>query len=587
LFSDTMIEDLSITFSWRGPDKVGELELALLSVHGPKNAVAGLVELLAWLTSALRIPGSEDSALSKSDVFVDFYREDQDATLACDIYVKPLVPITEDESSCWHSLFKTAVLPAEFHSVRTFRKSGLAQFAARALSLVGVFRGPERQGTGLEISLDRMAHLAGAATVVYHEDGLVLLGYSTILVPICWLPNGGIQWHLLKSSNGRKISLWSINNECPNRLKIRNAKVIQDSTYHFLGLWPNAKVVLGTRNAQYRALHRVECKNKSWYLSLKAITFSLGSGGLGIIGPTIGASCEFPGTMIKGDPYKEHLQSMLIDYKKEPIILYDPTADERRAWLAPTLSVILHMVHLFIKEHGLEYTPPFADLVADGGQAAWDALNGRQDDLILNNGRSEDTQFRLSDLLKKWCINIRRMEPNPTQTYRGNRIQGYDFVDLVAEPDVKLKQTEWVLSGSRNQTQAEGWVYLTKKVPVLICSGLGDLIVPDCISTNGFEKGKDLLAAPLICLEAISRFEGNFEQGELSAKWAWRSLHSAFGDCHCNNHSCDRTQYIIPKGADNAILRPPENISDYRNGVIIIGRFRNTIKKAPNSTTPS
>jgi len=434
--------------------------------------------------------------------------------------------------------------------------------------------------TGLEVDLKRMVNLAAADTLTDYEGGLVFLGYSTILVPVRWVDSDGLQWHLLTEGNGKRIALWRITEEIPYRVLITSVKTLCNVPFHILALWPNANIVLGTKIMENAQLNRADVKEKKFSILLKSLSVALSSGGMGYAGPSVGAGFEIAQAQRKYDPKDQKIIDMLIDFKFEPILLYDPHVTERRAWLVPKLSVLLQAVHFYTKSKGLSYEAPFALAKADAGESAWEALKGHMHEPIEYLDTLEENIFRLSDLLKRISVNLRRLEKKPLNSGLYDRVIGYDFADLSCKPDVSLRKTEYAWTSNR-----QGWYFFTTRLPVLICRGLGDVIQP--IIEEGahppppFKTGRDQLAAPIRCLDEICKDGvGDLAVGKLDSNWEWHSPHTPFGDCHCPESirrgqdrlpECDVTQYVFPTGDHQC--RQWADAPTNKNGVVLFGKF--------------
>lgn len=125
-------------------------------------------------------------------------------------------------------------------------------------------------------------------------------------------------------------------------------------------------------------------------------------------------------------------------------------------------------------------------------------------------------------------MNIRRMDFRSSHAWV--HIEGYHFADLVQDLDSKLVRKR-ILPSSSN---CRGWTCLTKKVPVLICRGLGELMRPRgrCQDHPPFEKGQDLLVASMRGLKAVSK--GKLDDGYIADNVA----------LHCPLHPFQDQEYV-------------------------------------------
>jgi hypothetical protein len=253
--------------------------------------------------------------------------------------------------------------------------------------------------------------------------------------------------------------------------------------------------MLGTEEANYETIRWSTFPESKKSLNFSGLGFNLGSSGLGFFGGGAQANLTLVNNALRCPVGEESLVRMLIDFRKRPIILYDSDPDVRRAFMPATLSVILHAVHLYARrEHLIE--PPYAVAVPDGGMAAFEAVANQLDKMLGSVGNQEEHNVTLGDVVKSMCMNIRRMEPRPRSRFGLDRIQGYEFADLVTlDPTTRMKKSQHTIGVHRE------WSFCADRIPVLICSGIGEAIRPDlgqqCTAqVISVPRGLDTLAAP-------------------------------------------------------------------------------------------
>jgi hypothetical protein len=543
------MDQIHISLRWRGPNKSGDDERFSVRADGPPGQLADLIEALAWLaSSARRLP---NSGISKSDVVITTSRQADVHAMQCSILPNQLEPISLSDLSCWHELFTSAAIT-----------NGR-----------GIGTKDQDSGDGLKISLQRMANLAGADYPVDHEGGLMLMGYSSLLVPTAHLSNGALQWHLLTSNDGFQISIWEV--QAASRLLITDINDLLNAPSHYLGLWSPGVTILGTSEADYDHFKwtRLEPTKKS--ISLSSLGLSLGTSGLGIFGANLNANFAINHSHIRCPPSKESLVLMLVDFKTKPILLYNPDDSDRRAFMPPSLVVILHAVHLYAREHELDVVLPFAEITTDSGKAAFDVIKKNADLVIEQVGHLEENKLTLGGLVKAICINLRRMEPHP---HKLSGMQGYEFGDFATLDTItRLKHSNFSFGAPH-----DGWKFFMTKLPLLVARGLGEVMLPLNEANSEIPRvprGKDFLAAPVKSLEWISQREGfELRAGFLSAEWVWHYEHAPFGYCSCMRDwknrrqlPCNRVQFIVRQG--KRALRSPANLSEHLHGIILIGRL--------------
>ena len=166
-----------VRYFWNGGSSVRiEIKIksdgTVINVDGPLESQIEVIEILAWLTAAIR--SSTPASLSSSEArltFEDYGSRPERAFFK--LQPKPLDPIRKGSQMCWYPLFEHSVIAVQF------------PYAQRT------------QGIGVELSPFLMATLAGIRTAVEFRGGLILRGLSTALIPLRMREGeDAIQWHL-------------------------------------------------------------------------------------------------------------------------------------------------------------------------------------------------------------------------------------------------------------------------------------------------------------------------------------------------------------------------------------------------------
>ncbi|PVH97252.1 hypothetical protein DM02DRAFT_533559 [Periconia macrospinosa] len=246
---------------------------------------------------------------------------------------------------------------------------------------------------------------------------------------------------------------------------------------------------------------------------------------------------------------------LLQDASREQAIIYD--AGQRRSWLVPKLSLLLHMCHAYTlactgtPDDRVPYVDPHCDAIE-----VIKALEPLGDTPVCG-GKTDKFLFRelllgLNTNLLKTVASIRRSS--------GKKLYGFEFMDVVTEPGRGscMKKLD-VLSLAKN------WLEIVNVVDaVVVCSDLGEAIIAvegngrKSTSCNMLPKNLDYLAATLPCLARLAEREG----GGLSAggqpirigeNTLWELRGNPFGICqHGNsNETCwkrlDLVQRLVRK----------------------------------------
>lgn len=250
-----------------------------LTACGPDDMVLDFIEAFCWLGAALRpTDGARSGGLSISNIAgICRITSGVLPTISLECWL-PRMETVEVAGRCWHSLFKNPSI-VDYVAPR-LHPSSLPEQLSSIIDYVGPSfdpTSPREQlssyaGYGLKLKLRDLIGLSGADLLMEYNGGLVYFGYSSILVPIRTLAMGDIQWHLLRQEDPTKmISLTMIDTDkvCQDRELIIEVKedafndevvkkqsLILFAKSHFLGLWPEALISLGTAGHDYTALSR-------------------------------------------------------------------------------------------------------------------------------------------------------------------------------------------------------------------------------------------------------------------------------------------------------------------------------------------
>lgn len=550
--SGTIIEDLNVVADWQSVDGLSLKETISIQADGPLKNIAALIEIFSWLTAALR--NTSIHGVSCSDVSVEIFtfKESQNV-LQCSIKLRELESLSgRRPGSCWFDMYKSTIV------VNSLTSNGSAP------------------GAGLDIDLHRLANLTGATTPIEYEGGILLLGRSSILVPVARLENEGLLWHLLYSSGKEQIELSDADSQFAQRLLIKDTNELLSITHHRVGLWSTYKIILGTNEACYDNIEWTSKSEKKsmWQHQGFSVPLTLGiphGPSLGLVNNFVAAKQQLNSSSGEVD-----YVALILDFSKRPLLVYDPHPEGRQAWLVPTLSFVLHLVHLYVRYYKLEVELPYAKAVSDGGAAALEAIKGRAEDMILALGSAESNSLTLGSLLKIMCLNILRMAPKKSRLPfgAGTQIMGYEFGDIAkADPQITLRKSKYAFNAAH-----EAWSsYFSSRVTFILCKGLGSVIVPHEGEYSSVTQ-KDMLIAPLQCLvPLVQKSSGNLEQGVLGGGHYLHSPHPPFGPCdQCHallerNH-CDRIQCIEKSRWLSASRCADADRYGVSGGAIVIGR---------------
>ena len=465
-----------------------------INLSGSSDIVVEAIQQIALLAASLRLPQTNTFAQSEVSVVPLSQHEFQ-------VVLHDLQPISEGEGCCWHPLFKGSIL-------------------ARGFPI------PPRSGqVGVEIPYSVMTSLARVLYPIEFEGGILLKGYSTMLLPTSCTPES-IQWHFVSSEGNKRLPTASVKDFNGNWCKTQQIEDVSEKR-SFLGYCERVKVTLGTREAKYNSVgYSTYTPKAGRKLELSGFTTNFAFAAHGLPGPILGLNftlSKTQATIRKNLIYQDYV-GMLDDMTKRPLILYD--VDAKRSWLVSMISVVLHLMHLcaqrrpaLVQFHGKRVRLPFAEASWNGGNAAWKAIDKKK--VLELHDNPEGEPYRLMDLVKDIWGNLEsaidNLEEQHTNGYRLQRrrtIRGWELMDMViSSPLNRPQEKEQCIENTGG-----GWEHLTRHVLTLFCSGLGEIIKPDQESCPGWSAtpmNKDYMIASAAMLESLSTTCGRSRRGYL------------------------------------------------------------------------
>ena len=534
-----------------------------MRANGSVSAIAELAQILAWLAAAMRASDSNALQYSKSNmstVFKSRMGSPASSETAFSITVET-IPLP-GEQSCWFPLFPRAVIALGFPI-------------------------PERDNDelGLEAPLDMMASLCGATLAIDYCGGLVIKGYSAMLVPIVRRAEDSIQWHLLHNTDGSRLTYQDMINRCPNRAfqeEVNHESLT--TTRNFLGLWAVSETHLGTSDGNYEDIKWSSAKDvgKSVACSISGVTFGFSH----IL--TIQISVAVGRKDSKLHFSRQGLLGSIISCaERTPVLLYDPGQCDRRAWLVPALDVILHVAHKRFQERRRSNEVGEVPLVSTdptrNSFAAREALmaNLNKDFTEPNFFYKEPYSFK-EQFLEVWMFLERMMEnlstsPSLKLSILGtvqHCLQGWEFMALVEGRNFRQKQEPIMKTNG-------GWLKLVNDIDaiVLFANGFGDIIKPGkgslpCHDWEELPKGKDYMATSVPMLKRLYREAGSdLALNHLtSTRLQWHRGSTLFESCATGRApcSCDRLQQIVRKSKFAKTISPPSQLEE--RGCVAFGQ---------------
>jgi len=272
---------------------------------------------LAWICRSVRSSDSSNRCiLSSSTCRLTLQSEDaQDSQpLSLEISLRDS-PLPLVEYPCWLKLLKSGVVAV-----------------ADEISLA-----VNHRGKGLKVPFDLLIQMAAVEFAIKVNDGIVLIGYQTALIPT-HVDEHFVQFHLEVSDTAQ------IN---PYTLPCHNVPTPGDVAFFrgkecFVGWCESAKIHLGTKGLVTSPKYS-NAKGNSRRLAFSGMSagFQVVSEATLQVRSSAQANFTFVSNRLNFSPSQIFIQ-MLKNASKELAILYD--VDTKRAWMVPKLSLLLTCV---------------------------------------------------------------------------------------------------------------------------------------------------------------------------------------------------------------------------------------------------
>lgn len=200
-------------------------------------------------------------------------------------------------------------------------------------------------GKGLEMSFEQMTALACTEYPVLVNDGVVLLGYQTLLVPT-EITADYVQFHLEVNHTGQ-MNPFSMNYG-PRALTIDHLAFKELRCY--VGWCEAAHIMLGNQHGSAYDVRYSGGQQKKSSLHFDGISTGFQFFPAAPIHTGVTGQANFSLTTNRVNFSPSNVYSkMLRDAANDVAMVYD--ARSRQSWVVPKISVLLHMAHAWIKEN--------------------------------------------------------------------------------------------------------------------------------------------------------------------------------------------------------------------------------------------
>ncbi|TVY88680.1 hypothetical protein LAWI1_G006923 [Lachnellula willkommii] len=533
-----------------------------VGVTGTRDVIIEVAQQLAWLGTALRTSQYDRVARSECQIYPQMSNRE---TFRFGIKFS-VHPLLEEEKSCWHGLFFDPVIAYGFPiNIRN-------------------------HGQGLEIPIRMMSAIVGASQAVEFDGGLLLKGFSSMLVPLKRV-GSSVQWHYIRNEDDSRLPYWEVDNQCPGRALLNDVDYdALTTTRAFVGWWSTTTTHLGTADTNYHNIDWSDTQEpgRSTEFNGGALGFqNLGAGQLNFSPGRKDGKLHIS----RSGPYQR-----IVKYaSKTPVVLYDTC--EKRAWLVPSSAVIAHIAQtrhfrerFSVDGKVVELTPTDPSLNVHEGAEQMLLKNClvklSAEELGVGEFYFRDLVLNIWSLLESLMDMGIKKESSRDPAVHGTlrtHFKGWEFMDLVDERSpVRLKETSI-------QKSHGGWTDLVKdtNAVVFFASGFEDIIRPVqkpgaslCHQWQRVPKDKDFLAASVSILNRLYEEAGSrlTKKHLTSTHLQWHRGESLFESCpdpygvsryKC---TCDRLQHIFHESLFTlGKINPPGPLMD-EGGAVIFGQ---------------
>ncbi|EPE31812.1 hypothetical protein GLAREA_11894 [Glarea lozoyensis ATCC 20868] len=419
-----------------------------ISLTGGEIDIQIAVEILVWLAAVFTINQTTETCYSEA-----FIKVLGNGDLSIDNFQAPFVSA---EKLCWLHLFGKPVVAREF------------PIAERCHEL------------GIEIHIRMASALISADHAVEYNGGIVVKGFSSILVPIeASLPS--VRWHLISNTTGKLLKYSEVDLICPQRLSIttfNQQDILQ--TRAFIAWSDRAESYLGTNMVKYETITTSGAGRLGRGVEITGFSIGFSNNATGALNFTIGGQDQ-PSYMTTSG----RLELILDSADEMSICLYDIAT--KRAWLVSATEILLYMIHVKHQKspYAIKNKPVLIGYAMPGCDGQRECRNSlmRMASLCLLSDKSvssEDYFVKnlVTDLWSRLYTVASKMEVKSGMAIKMSlrqKLKGFEILDIAMSKSI-VRRRQVSLKNSNG-----GWPSLVKVSDTLVLFGshLGDLIKPD------------------------------------------------------------------------------------------------------------
>ncbi|RDW93647.1 uncharacterized protein DSM5745_00969 [Aspergillus mulundensis] len=492
--------------------------------------------MLVWLSLTFRPPKKDTICFSTGNI---------DST---GLTLQGLSPAASNGASCWFGLFESAVVAVDPH-IQT------------------------SQTRYLETNFALLLYLAAVEYPVLFDGGLVLMGYSTALVPVRRIDDETTLWHLETADHDSQLKMSSLKALRGDWLKVTELRGL-GTKKALLGWCPEAITLLGTGQLDTVEWSNAKAKRSSWAWTGANLQFIAASAAPFQLGGQAGLTFDRSINTLRFSAERNYFKC-LSSSAKEQIVIYDVECS--RAWLVPLICVFHEMLRAYWRTVPSQFRQadiPAASPSFDGASAALAALWNSGGTVVAI---SPDDRLTIRDLILGFSTNLSR-----AVLHRPNRkeIYGYEVMDLT------MDSSKSDLKRCHIKKQGLPWITLLEQVNCLFCSKLGEAIHGSRGDTydspcNQVPEGRDWLVATMRSINELNaRHGGHCLPGirRLSDQHQWLMTGSPFEKCgHPNGGqaSCWESGALIQEIQTTRGRKAQQYDKDplySENGAVVFGR---------------
>lgn len=535
-----------------------------VDANAERKVIAEIVQQVCWMSLALSWSQNSDEIVSGR---IEVLKTNETPSFLTKLNFRlAFTPLNgEQQSPCWLPLFQRVVI-------------------------VDGFPLPERSGgaLGLEIPLRFMTELCGAIHAVEFDGGVIMKGFSTMLIPVQRYDDV-IQWHLIFNDNlDDRLSYADGVSRCGKRLSLDEFGLNALATTRAVLGWCNpADIILGKPELDYDCISYSKCEVAKSIVRIPELTLGVQHIVSGAVKVSVGSKLSKYHLPRTGPYY-----SIINCASRTPVLLFDTDARDRRAWLVSASQLMLH-----IAQH--------RNISGDftfGGKAIYIPFEGSAEDTLkkcVSMILSDADNYLFKDMiLGIWSIieylidqKVQRDSSPDGEVALRDLLYGFEYKAVVEQRSpFHLKQTHVAKTSG-------GWPKLVRDIDALILfgSGFGNVILPRmnesrslCHKWQTLPQEKDYMATTVSMLDDLYDVAGCGLDHEYltSTKLQWHRGSSLFEHCETPRSyicSCNRLQQIVPKLAVGKAVRPGKPPSD---GAVIFGFSGTMVDKIIPTSQP-